>query len=126
MLVIAAFLVILIASLGLLAFAVLAIVRLPTNYFIESESRLEKRVSLANKVLRNLLGVLIVTLGLIIMLPVFPLPPGSSVAIMLSGVAVMEFSGKKKILRRSALVPGVLPVMDWLRRRAGVQPLEKF
>jgi hypothetical protein len=98
------------------------IVRLPANYF-ESDRRLPAgrqhpilRVTL--KLLKNLLGSLLVLLGCLLLVL-----PGQGLLTLLLGLGLVDFPGKLKLQRRLLRQDRVLHSINWLRRRHGRAPL---
>ena len=122
---------------GLTAFSLLTFVaslvgvpyflsRLPSDYF----SRHEREVlgipegpsppwRIVLRVLRNLLGLLLILLGLAMLLL-----PGQAVLTILIGVFLMDFPGKRRFERWVIARPRVMRALNSLRRRAGKPPIE--
>ncbi len=107
------------------AVALAAICSLPANYF-RSDWREKPGVRKSRFVilLRNIIGLIVVLGGAILVLPVFPLPPGSSICTILCGVLLMEFPSKRRILVRLVSAPGVLRILNVCRRTMGSPPFE--
>jgi len=104
----------------------IVVVRLPPNYFVgeSSPARWKNRHALIRwplLILKNLLGVLLVVLGVIMSLPGVP---GQGILTVLMGAMLLDFPGKrlfeKWLLRRR----GVLKTINKLRSRYGKPPLE--
>jgi hypothetical protein len=99
--------------------------RLPADYF----SRVEKKpfgIELSNRPLRtllavgkNALGVLLVTLGILMLVL-----PGQGILTMLVGLLLLDFPGKRRLERRLIGTPRVLRVVNALRKRWNRPPLE--
>jgi hypothetical protein len=69
--------------------------------------------------LRSLLGALLVLLGILMLVL-----PGQGVLMIVAGLSLLRFPGKRKLLRRLLRAPGVHLVCDAIRRRAGKPPLQ--
>ncbi len=68
---------------------------------------------------KNLLGGVLVVLGLVMLLT-----PGQGLLTLLIGLMLMNFPGKYRLERWLVTRPGVLRALNWLRARQGHQPLE--
>ena len=99
--------------------------RLPANYFSSPRRttwHLGSRMSLAGlvfMVLKNIFGVMLVLLGLIMLFT-----PGQGLLTLLAGLLLMNFPGKYHLERWLVLRPGVLRGLNWLRQRGGHPPFE--
>ena len=100
-----------------LALVPLVMARLPADYFLRltlPPSPLRRRPHPARVVGRNLLGMMLVVLGVLLV----PLP-GPGALVVLLGLAMADFPGKRPfmawVLRRRAIWGSI----KWLRRRAG-------
>ena len=71
------------------------------------------------RVLRNLLGLLLVLLGVVMLLL-----PGQAIITILIGVFVMDFPGKRRFERWVIARPRVMKALNSLRHRAGQPPIE--
>jgi hypothetical protein len=71
--------------------------------------------------LKNLLGLLLVVLGLIMLVT-----PGQGIVTLLIGLLLMNFPGKYHLERWLVLRPGVLKGLNWLRRRQGQLPFDQL
>jgi len=99
--------------------------RLPGDYFARQE-RVSWRESSAEPVfamilgaLKNLLGLLLIVLGLIMLVT-----PGQGILTVLIGLLLMNFPGKFRLERWLALRPGVWRGLNWLRHRQGQLPFD--
>ncbi len=90
------------------------IVRLPED-FLEGQS---PRASPLKKVLRSLLGVLLVAAGVVLLVL-----PGPGIVLILFGVSLLDFPGKEKLLRRVLSRPNVLAAINKERKKHGAPPL---
>jgi hypothetical protein len=99
--------------------------RLPQNYFAR-EDRVVWRASLDQPLiawviggLKNLFGLLLILLGLIMLVT-----PGQGILTLLIGLLLMNFPGKYRVERWLVLQPGVLRGLNWLRHKRGHQPFD--
>jgi hypothetical protein len=118
------------ASLALLLLTPLLVgwlvVRLPRDYFSAHRRRpapwLERYPSLRPVLLvgKNLLGLVLVLAGLVMLVV-----PGQGLLTLVVGVMLLDFPGKYRLEWWLATRPPVWRAINWLRKRAGHQPLEK-
>jgi hypothetical protein len=103
-----------------LAAVATVLVRLPATYFREDHgSRLRAPhpiVRWAGLIIKNILGVLLVLLGLLLSLPGIP---GQGLLTILIGVMLLNFPGKRRLERRLVSRPKVLAAINALRARFG-------
>ena len=66
------------------------------------------------KLLRNVLGVLIILTGLLMMLT-----PGPGLVTLVLGLSVCDFSAKQRLLSQTVNQPKVFLALNWMRRRHG-------
>jgi hypothetical protein len=99
--------------------------RLPGDYFVRQE-RVTWRESSAEPVfamilgtLKNLLGLLLIVLGLIMLVT-----PGQGILTVLIGLLLMNFPGKFRLERWLVMRPGVWRALNWLRHRQGQMPFD--
>jgi hypothetical protein len=110
---------------GSLAVAVTVVVRLPADYFTRPRRPFlggaHPGVRAVLIVLKNVAGVGIIAVGLVLSIPGVP---GQGLLTILIGLLLVDFPGKfrleKSIIRR----PGVNRAVNGLRRRFGRPPLE--
>ena len=99
-------------------------VRIPTHYFDETrrgKARLRRThpaVYLVVRIMKNLLAVILVVGGIMMLVL-----PGQGLLTILIGVGVSDFPGKYRLERRLIAVPGILTAINWIRDKAGVEPL---
>lgn len=101
------------------------VVRLPEDYFSRprrevwrlSSSRPVAGLTLA--IVKNLLGLVLVVLGLIMLLT-----PGQGLATVLIGLLLMNFPGKFRLQRWLVSRGGVMKGLNWLRLRRGKPPFD--
>jgi hypothetical protein len=102
------------------------IVRLPRDYFTarqrpesqsgDGHSRLRPALVMA----KNLLGIVLILAGLIMLLV-----PGQGLLTVAAGLVLVDFPGKYRLERWVATRPAVWTAINWVRRRAGREPLER-
>lgn len=96
------------------------VVRLPADYFLRESNSFDQRsqINLLRRILKNLLGVLLVFSGFVMLFL-----PGPGVMVLLIGLALMDFPGKRKLLVKLLLQPKVSSVINRLRQKRGEAPL---
>lgn len=110
-----------IASLFLIPYFV---VRIPVDYFAEKQRQpavwAQKHVIFRWLVLilKNLFGIAFIFLGLAMLIL-----PGQGLLTIFLGVLLVNFPGKYRVERRLIQYPGIHRGIDWLRQRAGREPL---
>ena len=105
-------------SLGVVA---LILIKLPARYFTEDHPRelwTDKNtfVRMAGIIGKNILGLLLVALGIVMSLPGVP---GQGVLTILLGVMLLDFPGKRRLEYRLISRPSVLNAVNRLRHRFG-------
>jgi hypothetical protein len=101
------------------------VTRLPHDYFsrprraVWRDTADEPVFALVLGVLKNLLGALLVLLGLVMLVT-----PGQGLLTLLVGLLVMNFPGKYQLERWLVLRPGVLRGLNWLRSRRDQAPFD--
>lgn len=101
------------------------ITRLPHDYFSREErstwreSNGEPVFAVFLGLLKNLLGAVLVLLGLIMLVT-----PGQGLLTLLAGLLLMNFPGKFQLERWLVMRPGVMRALNWLRRRSGKLPFD--
>jgi hypothetical protein len=103
------------------------VVRMPSDYFrrpIRESTWLEgypRTVRVTLHTLKNILGVLLVLVGLGLSLP---LVPGPGVVTILVGLSLTDFPGKRKLEQWLVGKRMVLAPLNWLRARWKRPPLQ--
>lgn len=102
---------------------IFVILRLPETYFHSERPPLEQirpqwRRTLGTFV-KNLVGVALVILGLVMALPGIP---GQGLLTMFIGVVLLDFPGKRALERRIISRPSILHMCNRLRARFGKKP----
>ncbi len=114
-----------VASLALLVASVLGVpivlARLPSDYFTRAEPENDARSAwqLLLKIAKNALGVVFVVLGILMLVL-----PGQGLLTLFVGLLLVDFPGKRRVVRRVVGSPRVLGVVNALRRRWNKPPLE--
>ena len=108
-----------------LALVSLILVKIPADYF--QESRRSKFLANHSQVVRvlaivgkNLLGVVLVVLGILLSLPGVP---GQGVLTILLGIMLLDFPGRRSFERWIVSSPRVKNAVNKLRQRFGKPPL---
>jgi hypothetical protein len=115
----------LVTFLGSTVVAAWLVIRLPATYFCDAYPRDvwgERRPVLrwTGILLKNLLGILLVVLGGIMALPVIP---GPGILMLVLGVMLLDFPGKRRLEQWLIHRATVLNAMNRLRQRYGKPPL---
>ena len=99
--------------------------RLPHDYFsrpqrsVWRESSPEPIWARVVGVLKNILGALLVVLGLVMLIT-----PGQGLITLFAGLLLMNFPGKYRLERWLMLRPGIYRGLNWLRRRRQQLPFD--
>ena len=115
-----------IASLTISTLAVMIVmVKIPANYFSETHSReflpgSSWHVRWGALILKNVLGVILVLLGIVLSLPGVP---GQGVLTILLGLIMIDIPGKRPWEARIVKIPKVLSGINALRARYNKPPL---
>ena len=109
-----------------LAIVSFVLVKLPRDYFKNSDHYriLEDKpqwVRIAAIVGKNLLGFILVVLGVILSIPGVP---GQGILTILLGIMLLDFPGKHRLERNIVSKPRVRDAIDGLRQKFGKPPLE--
>lgn len=100
------------------------VVRIPSDYFTHKKrhpKRPEKYppvIRIIVLILKNLMGLVLVLAGILMLVL-----PGQGLFTMVVGIMMMNFPGKYKLERWIVERGPVLKSINWLRRRAGHDPL---
>ena len=97
--------------------------KIPSDYF-SSESRTPYApenifLYLLYKIVKNILGVLLIFLGIVLLFT-----PGQELLSILLGTILLDFPGKFRFQRFLIRKKPIIEGLNWLRRLAGVGPLE--
>ena len=98
------------------------IVVLPADFYAEGDSRHlfqgRPMMRMMFLLVKNALGALLLVAGVLMIFL-----PGQGILTMLAGLALLNFPGKRKLELRFLHLPSVLNSINWLRVRAGRDPL---
>ena len=94
------------------------LVRLPADYFVNPQRRKAHPVL---RVLKNMGGILLLALGLVMAVPGVP---GNGLITMAMGLMLIDFPGKRKLEQRVFGHATVRTAIDRLRARFGRPPLD--
>lgn len=101
-----------------------ATLALPPDYFVRKRPlvlRPRSVVRLAVSVVRNLVGVLVLLAGLVLSLP---LVPGPGLLLVLIGIGLLDFPGKRALELRILRQRHVIRSVNGVRARFGRAPLQ--
>jgi hypothetical protein len=107
-----------------LLIAAVVVVSLPATYFSESDAAHAARRASWRSVRglgRNLLGALLILLGLAMSVPGVP---GQGLLTVLIGLMLVEFPGRRRFEKALARRPGLLSALNRIRGRFSRPPLE--
>ena len=110
---------------GSMAMVSVLLVKLPATFFHPSHDRdflagRHAALRLVASLFKNLAGVLLVALGVVMSLPGVP---GQGVLTILIGIMLLDFPGKRELERRIVRRPKVLRAINGLRARFDKPPL---
>ena len=102
------------------------LVRIPANYFREDRaepfwSGRHPLIRLIGVIAKNLLGLVLVALGIVMSIPGVP---GQGILTILLGIMLLDFPGRQKFERKIVSQPRVLKNVNKLRERFGKPKLE--
>jgi len=105
-------------SLGVVSFI---LVKIPPDYFKEGRpnafwSRRHPMIRLLGILGKNLLGIILVALGIVMSVPGVP---GQGILTILLGIMLLDFPGRQKFERKIVSQPRVLKSINRLRHRFG-------
>lgn len=110
---------------GTLLIVPVLVARIPDDYFIrdaDTPGTFPQRhwvVSLAGHIVKNLLGVIIVLMGVVMLFV-----PGQGVLTILIGVILLDFPGKRRLELALIRRPAILKAVNWMRQKAGRKALK--
>lgn len=102
------------------------LVKIPPDYFKEDRSNAfwsarHPAIRVMGIVGKNLLGVLLVVLGIVMSIPGVP---GQGILTILLGIMLLDFPGRQELERKIVSQPRVLRSINKLRHRFGKPELE--
>jgi archaellum biogenesis protein FlaJ (TadC family) len=110
---------------GSILIVTVVLIKLPANYFHSSHEReflteRHKALRVVAIILKNVVGVLLVALGVVMSLPGVP---GQGILTILLGIMLLDFPGKRDLETRIVSRPRVLRAVNNLRERFDKPPL---
>jgi hypothetical protein len=118
------FAIFIVSFVGTTTLTVWFVVRLPADYFVQNgREQSRRRTSVSHWIrflLRNLLGIALIGLGILLSLPGVP---GQGLLTILLGVMLSDFPGKSRLERKIVSYPKVLQALNRLRARFEKPPL---
>lgn len=114
----------LVTLVGALVAVPLVVSRLPADYFSSPRRRPMRRGTgpwlLLVDVARNLLGGLLVMIGVVLLFT-----PGQGLVTILTGLMIMNFPGKYRLEQAIVSRESVFRALNWFRQRHGHPPFER-
>jgi hypothetical protein len=118
----------LLSFLGIVILVVVVLCLLPSDYFMHDRQSLTRfwasPFALVSFLARNLLAIVLIVGGLILVLPIFPLPPGSGFLVSAVGLIISDIPGRKRLLLVIVRPRKVINTINWMRRKFGCTELE--
>ena len=110
---------------GSILLTVAVLVRLPADYFVAVEAppwfaKRDPITRAALKVARNLAGLVLIVLGVVMS---FPGVPGQGILTIMLGVMLTDLPGKRRVERWLVARPAIRRAIDRMRVRRGRAPL---
>lgn len=104
---------------------ILVLIRLPATFFHDANSwtlfqSAHPALRWAGRITKNLVGILAILLGMALALPGIP---GPGLAILVVGIMLVDFPGRRRLVRRLISHPRVLSTLNSWRGRFGRSPL---
>jgi len=101
----------------------LMIILIPRGFLtsLESKKKPDGKKGLIKRIARNVVGWILVVVGLVLSLPGIP---GPGILVLLIGLFLIDFPGKAKLQRKILSSPAVTRPANRLRRLFGKAPLE--
>jgi hypothetical protein len=102
----------------------LVVIRMAPDYFLESRDpdltfrRRHPVWRWTGLIVKNALGLVLFLAGVVLCFT-----PGQGLLTMLMGIALMDFPGKRALERALVRRPGIAKALNWIRARAGREPL---
>jgi hypothetical protein len=104
------------AFLGSLIAIPVVLIKMPEDYLTQPPKKSEHP---ALKVGKNLLGVALLAIGVAMLVL-----PGQGVLMIIVGLLLVDFPGRRKLLRKLMAKPKVQKAITAIRKRAGKPPLQ--
>lgn len=114
-----------IGSVGAVALVATVLVKLPADYFCDSSVRAflphsHRVVRRTLLFLKNVFGAVLLLIGVVLSVPGIP---GPGILVILIGLMLLDFRGKRQLERRVISRPVLIRAINGLRRRYGKPPL---
>lgn len=112
---------------GTLVTIPILLVRMPEDYFVrerderQSLSRLPPAVRIGVRILKNVLGLVLVLAGLAMSIPAIP---GQGLLTILIGITLLDLPGKRRLELGIVRQKRVRKAVNWIRAKAGRNPLQ--
>jgi hypothetical protein len=103
---------------GSVAIVARIVVRLPEDHFVREPAA--RTPWTARRIVRNLVGLVIIAIGLALSIPGVP---GQGLLTILVGLFLVDFPRRRQLERALARRAGVIPALNSLRARFGRPPL---
>jgi len=99
------------------------IVRLPADFYVENDHprhlfQDRPLVRIIFLTVKNAIGAVLAVAGVLMLVL-----PGQGILTILAALALLNFPGKRKMEMRILHRPAILKSINWVRRRAGREPL---
>jgi uncharacterized membrane protein SpoIIM required for sporulation len=116
-----------IASAAMLVISAIAIpyliVRLPADFYVENDHprhlfQDRPLLRILFLTVKNAIGAVLAVAGILMLVL-----PGQGILTILAALALLNFPGKRKMEMRILHRPAILKSVNWLRKRAGREPL---
>jgi hypothetical protein len=93
--------------------------RLPANYFeaFDNPKSLPKLFRPQIQIVKNIAGGVLICLGLVMLIV-----PGQGLLTLFLGLVIMDFPGKKRVIRFLIRVRTIQASLNWIRRKKGRPP----
>jgi hypothetical protein len=108
------------STLGSLWLTRFVLVRLPSDYFVSDMTGPTSATRLA-RLGRNVAGFLLIVIGIVLSVPGIP---GQGLLTMAVGLLLVDVPGKRGLERRLLGRPKTLAIINRIRERSGVPPLD--
>ena len=101
------------------------VARMRADYFMperDREDTLAQRhpvIRWTGLILKNLLGGVLALAGLVMFVT-----PGQGILTLFMGLMLLDFPGKRRLELRLIRIPAIHRAIDWIRRKAGREPLQ--
>ncbi|MDB4990655.1 MAG: hypothetical protein JWN04_5833 [Myxococcaceae bacterium] len=105
--------------LGSLLLMPVLIARAPVDYFVNEREAEKGALAWLSKLLRNLLGVVLMLAGIAMLVL-----PGQGLLMMLLALMLLDIPGKHRLVQRIVKQPAVWRALSYLRQRAQKPPFE--